>query len=745
LARRRAFGALALSAAIAVATLAATTPTAATTTSPGPRALPLYRFAQTGTGALPWTAESLAKVDGGATLIAGPVAATSLATNVLAFITADHAVALIEMANGQSSYLALGDELGLPPTTEPPEPFFDALGRLNVAYVDAAGQLLLVTNDPDPALGALPRGDQLLHQSWVETDLSSTAALVGDATGTVAATTVGADALLAVRTTTDQLVALTVPDVRPFAVTVTTAIAPTVAVATSPVLLGPATLGRPTLAATTATGIVDVFAPTASGGWATTNLRTLIAAPTIAGPLAATSTGGAIYLAGASVGSGDAELDTYDDATSTWSSANLTKKTAGLATPGPALTGTLAVTATGAAVTVAGAAAGWGNLFAYSDTGPKGAWTDVDVSATGGSAARSVSGGVAALDPAGSVTYFALGVNRPAPPGVGIYDIPYGDLPHAVSDGWPILADTGGLGTQSAPYVQVPQGTTTAALAAAIKESEDYQVGAAIAASHERVTWLSFWTVSGPSQLQTADPSTYRANAYAAGAAVASTIDQYAADGLGLKPDWVILDPEGYPDDHSQLNGFDVASAVGNGKVITVTTNSPTALATGDTITLADTGVANLSVENAPITVTSARTFTLLSTVKAKETGSGLVIESALFVSNWNATIAGWRAGIASVDPTLNAALYVDQSEYGSAGLAATEMPIFVAIAWGTGDNAPVAIAHSSNVLGFIEFGNVCVSGKVQAQLDMFKSEPWNGQYNTVQFTPPGYCTPTTP
>jgi hypothetical protein len=506
--------------------------------------------------------------------------------------------------------------------------------------------------------------------------------------------------------------------------------------------LGAPVAGVATLADTAPAGALFVFTQVSPATWTTTNLTATIKSPTLTGPLAGAASTTALYVAGASVGSADAELDSLTLATGQWTNTNLTHKTATLTPPGPALTGQLAVTAMGATVSVAGAAAGWDDLFEFDNAG--GDWAVTDVSATGGTTAKTVGGGVTAVDPAGTVAFVAGGVTTPAPPGVGIYDIPYADLPHAVSDGWPILADTGGLGSTGAPYVNVPAGSSTQSLTAAVTASEDYQVGLAIQTSHRRETWLSFWTVSGPNELEAADPSTYRANAYAAGAAVATTVDQYAADGLGLKPDWVILDPEGYPDNHSQLDGFDISSVTGNGSHLTVRTTSRTALATGDLVTLAQTGVSGLNIDNAPITVTSPTTFTIASTSRASAT-SGHVLNAALFDANWSSTMAGWAAGVASVDSTLHAAIYVDEYEYAAGNLAANAMPVFLAIAWGTGGNAPVPIAHSSNVLGFIEFGNLCTSGEVQRQLTMFDAPPWNGRYDTVQFNPPGYCTPTTP
>jgi hypothetical protein len=72
-------------------------------------------------------------------------------------------------------------------------------------------------------------------------------------------------------------------------------------------------------------------------------------------------------------------------------------------------------------------------------------------------------------------------------------------------------------------------------------------------------------------------------------------------------------------------------------------------------------------------------------------------------------------------------------------------MPVFVAIAWVPSLGSPQPFAHSSNVLGFVEWGNECSSGTFQKQLKMLTSPPWNGVYNTVQFNPGVYCKPTAP
>ncbi len=729
---------------------------ARTTSSAKSTSLPLYEFNKTGTGALPWTATSLSSIDANTTMIAGPRTAESGAgVNVVAYATSAHSVAFVTDDAGVATFTNLDTDPALPPTADAPVPFFDSLGRLNIVYVATGGHVILVTDNSSP-VATLGRASQFLHPSWFERDLTAAAVSTSwptgvAATGEVAAVASGSNDLFAVRTTANQLVALTVPDQRPFPVTAAVAVAPALTLGSNPVFVGSPVAGLATVAATTSTGHEDIFSQSAPDTWVVTDLYSTIKSPPVAGDLAAAATSTSEYVAGASVGSGDVELDTYSFSSDKWTNTNLTTKTATLATPGPPLAGELALTLVNSTVSVAGAASGWGDLFDYTNTGTKAAWVATDVSATGGSTAKTVGTQVAAVDPSGTVTFFAGGVATPAPPGVGIYDIPSADLGHAVGDGWPILADTGGLGANSLPWVDVPSGATPAALATSIKDSTDFAVGDAIQNSHKRETWLSFWTVSGPNATETYGPGAFKANAFAAGAAVAGTIDQYAANGLGLKPDWVILDPEGYPDNHSQLDGMDVNSVTGNGHEITVTTLSPSSLKTGDQVSLADTGINALNIDGATITVIKPDQFTFPSTVKGNPskgyllTTTGRILNSSLYVANWNALMTGWRDGISSVDPSLNAAIYTEESQYAAAGIANTSMPVFMAIAWGNGGYAPVPIAHSSNVLGFIEFGNVCSSGQVQRQLDMFKSSPWNGRYNTVQFEPPGYCKPSTP
>jgi len=133
-----------------------------------------------------------------------------------------------------------------------------------------------------------------------------------------------------------------------------------------------------------------------------------------------------------------------------------------------------------------------------------------------------------------------LAPGGPPRTGVGVYGFAsWSAASQAITDGWGILGDTGGLGTLGPPY--------TAELSA----KPDRNIGTAITSTRTRVTWLSFWTVSGPAQGQancggtapTTNDTWYSA-AYQAGQAAATALDQdFLAS--GAKPDYVILDPEG--------------------------------------------------------------------------------------------------------------------------------------------------------------------------------------------------------
>lgn len=154
--------------------------------------------------------------------------------------------------------------------------------------------------------------------------------------------------------------------------------------------------------------------------------------------------------------------------------------------------------------------------------------------------------------PAGALWGWKNGIIWTFPKSVGVYAYP-DPQSNVMGDGWGILGITGGLSTTSNPWVDV-------------SENFDMSAGMAIQTSGRRVPWMSYWTVSGgytqptllgdPCATQNAAPISsqslaYGVTGYLAGQAVAHKIDGYAASGLHLKPDYVILDPEGYPDYNS--------------------------------------------------------------------------------------------------------------------------------------------------------------------------------------------------
>jgi hypothetical protein len=129
------------------------------------------------------------------------------------------------------------------------------------------------------------------------------------------------------------------------------------------------------------------------------------------------------------------------------------------------------------------------------------------------------------------------------PTDVAVYAYASDNASSALGDGWTGVGVTGGLGTCGG------QGVDTAS-------NNDRNVGTVLASTKE--PWYSFWTVSGPSrwanggcQPLAGTPSAFRSIGYKSGRAVAAKIDSY---GLKRTPSYVILDPEGYPDNHSGLD-----------------------------------------------------------------------------------------------------------------------------------------------------------------------------------------------
>lgn len=436
----------------------------------------------------------------------------------------------------------------------------------------------------------------------------------------------------------------------------------------------------PSFAATTNHGDLVIF--TDSGPslntWSTVDLTTLTLTPKVAGGLAIAASSTEMLITALST-SGSVELFSTSLATSNtggvvvsspllWNATNVTSNAVGA----PPLSGSIFLAITPTQISIAGQAANWGDLFNLTNTIGTSTWNATDVSVTAGRSARTVGNVIAGLASGSTLTLYAAGVNSPPPQGVGVYAIPSAKWGQAITDGWPIISETGGLGTQSAPWVGF---TNTKNVAF----SPDFLIGQSIYNSHKRETWLSFWTVSGPLSNEPQTTKSYYGHGFAAGAWVAAQIDQYRGLGVGLKPDWVIFDPEGYPDNHSGLD--------------------------------APGGSSNATIGR--------------------------------YATYWAAMTNGWSAGITAVDPSLNAGVYASQSEYRNYGLATQALPVFVAVAFGGGGPVPVAGASGSNIRGFISFSATCSpTSQLKAEEQTLLNPPWAGQFNTLQFNAGAYCPP---
>jgi hypothetical protein len=715
-------------------------------TTVAPSGLSLYQFAETGTGPLPWNAASLKAKLNSTTMLGGPHGATNATQGVLAYRTNTSQLALyVQTATGATAWRNYTTGNDMPEPGDDPIPFFDPSGNVDLLYVDTTGHVILASpNEPDTPqwarqhygtawskyvatdLSALTGVDaslglpsvqvagtnatvayrtsnneiEVLELSWgtndplpiynqssttvnyqgVVTSLMTPKALTAKATTTTTSTTTTTTkppTTTTTKPTTTTTKAPTTTTTKPVPTTTTTKPVPTTtttapptiatAFAGDPVVVPGAT---PTFAAILNNGdlVVDTNEGPNLSTWTSQNLTTLVGAHVVTGTLALGANASLVDLA-ALTGAGSVELfSTGYLSSGVWNESNIT----GLASGAPPLTGALSVQVTPTQVAVAGEAANWGDLFVL--TSPIGAssWTATNVSVTAGSSARTVGNIVTGLQLGGNLTLYAAGVNSPPPQGVGVYAIPSADWTNAITQGWPIISETGGLGTRSAPWVGFTGSTSVA-------ESPDYLLGQAISNAHKRVTWLSFWTVSGPLVGQPLTTTNYYAHGFAAGVWVATQIDSYRGLGVGLKPDWVIFDPEGYPDNHSGLDAPGGAS--------------PATLAT--------------------------------------------------YATYWTAMLQGWTAGIDSVDPSLNAAVYASQSEYRNYQLSTLSLPVFVALAFGGGGPIQVAGATGSNVRGFITFNATCTpSSTLQTEAQTLENPPWAGQFNTLQFNAGVYCSP---
>lgn len=657
-------------------------------TNATPPGLPLFQFVNSGTGPLPWNAVSLESALNNTSMLGGPHSASDATEGALAYRTTSSHVALYtQNVSGATTWVDLSANTNVPVPGADPVPFFDPSGALDVLYVSDLGHLIVLSvNDP-----MTPRWHNVHRNSaWRPTIATDLSALTGvtAANGIASIQVIGQNALVAARTLSNNIETfpLTWDSGQPVPYLSAPAVNVSLATASSTAASDPTVLATPTpaLVTTSLNGDVLLYTATGTGAnpWAVQDLTTMTAGSKVTGTLATAATAASVYVTALSA-SGNVELFSTPTSTlagpalrahavtvapPTWTALNVTA-----ATPGaPPLSGSIFLDATPSQLTIAGPAANWGDLFAFTNIAPATTWSATDVSVTAGRSARTVGGVVTGFHVGTPLDLFAAGINSPPLQGVGVYAIPSSKWRQAITDGWPIISETGALGTQSAPWVGF---TSTKSVAS----SPDFLIGQSIYNSHKRVTWLSFWTLSGPMANETRKPATYFNHGFAAGAWVATQIDQYRGLGVGLKPDWVIFDPEGYPDNHSGLD------APGG--------SSPTTI--------------------------------------------------ALYASYWSAMLQGWAQGLASVDPSLNAGVYTSQSEYRNYSIAAQPLPVFMAVAFGGGGPIPVPGASGSNVRGFIAFSAVCSpTASLKAEEATLLNPPWAGQFNTLQFNAGVYCHP---
>ena len=652
-----------------------------------PSSLPLYEFINSGSGPLPWNATSFESSINNTTMLGNPHAASQDGESALSYRMANSQLGLyVANANGTSTWTNVSTLVATPTPLSDPVPFFDPQNNLDILYVSTSNHLILLTTTTARA----PISDRLSHPTpwspYTSTDLTLKTG-VGVAGGLPSVQVSGSGGFIVVRTLANnaEVIPLSwsvnrnVPIVRGAAVNISSATG-TAAIANDPVALPES---QNSFVATTTSGSLMLFVnqgPTLAT-WSAQNLSALTATPTLGGALAVTSTALTTYVAGLST-NGNVELfqtpvtsfvaalapRQSPVAPSLWTTVNVTAAAVGA----PTLDGSIFMYASPTQLSIAGQAANWGDLFVLTNPAATSTWSATDVSVTAGTAARTVGTGVTGMQLGSGFDLFAAGVSSPPPQGVGLYAIPFKDWGLAINNGWPIISGTGGLGTRSAPWVGFTSATSVAS-------SPDFLMGQNIYNSHKRVTWLSFWTVSGPMASETLNPTTYYNHGFAAGAWVATQIDQYRNLGVGLKPDWVIFDPEGYPDNHSSLD--------------------------------------------AP--------------------GGASKAVMAQYATYWASMLNGWAKGITSVDPSLKSGVYASQSEYRNYGLVSQTLPVFMAVAFAQGGPIQIAGASGSNVRGYIAFDASCTpTSTLKAQEATLLGPPWSGQFNTLQFNAGVYCPP---
>ena len=619
------------SAIIVCATLSVVT-LAGSTTRPhtaSPAGYPLFAFAHTNADPFPWDAVSLSSSVGSTTMVGTPQALVAPSgANEILYQSASGDCELLTVAPTGNTQVNLTTQNGLPPAVSSPRMAYQANGHRVLTYNTTGGDLIAAVQDALPPFGVAPALGGLSWPEWTIVDLSvrSGLSMVGQPSITAAGGQVHIIALTSTGTYEDFTMN---PDNASTIVATNVSAATGVAATTSPPsAFNSASDALASFAYVTAAGHLEVLRQSAMGAttWTGTDVTAATSSLNLAvSGLGVTNDSSHLYVAGVAT-NGDV---VYDVGTISGGSLGWTSVDATSLSHGPALNGQLFVGVSNGIVTIAGQAANWGDLFVFTSSTPSPTWTSVDASATGGSAAKTVTASTVGFDPNGTAQLFSGGVNTPPPSGTGVYAIPSNKWASAITDQWPIVSETGALGTTTSPWVGLYSGATTAT-------TPDFQMGMTIQNSHQRRTWLSYWTVSGPMETAS-DPQTaaqYYQHGLASGMWVGNKIASYRSLGLAINPDWVIFDPEGYPDRHSNLDCGPGCSAA----------------------------------------------------------------QIATYSSYWSNMLSGWQAGLASANPSLHAAFYATQSEYTTYHLAAIPMPIFMAVAFSPGQgslNASASVGTS--------------------------------------------------
>ncbi len=645
---------------------------------------PYIKFVNSGVSAIPWNASSMESSFANATLQGTPSVISGNGIVAIAARSATGDLLLSQRSAGAtSSVLDLTTGLNSPPPGSDPVVFFDPWHNVDVTYVATNGDLILLTpasllrthHERVRSLAPYDIADLTLS-SGVTFAPSAPSVFLHGASASVVAGDAGGNAQYLTLT---WLTSNQPPTVSAFT-DVTTATS-TPALAGAPVMM-PSNSTQALFCAVLLNGDIMAFQQSATGSWATLNVTVATNSPTTASALTAVATATTDYLAGLgtdgsvqlfSVANG-AELGSIrtphviTQHSSTWRYVNVTQITSGA----PPLAGTITMAVSATTLTIAGAAQQWGDLFLYSTPLATTAWTTTDLSQHASNAAQTVAATVQSTYINGQLALFAFANGFISPKGVGVYAIPQADNARAISDGWPIVSDTGGLGTYQAPWV----GFVTSG---GVAQSPDYLLGKVIQQSHRAVTWLSFWTASGPLGGQVQSTASYYSHGLLAGQWVAKQIDAYKALGLTQLPNWIIFDPEGLPDNHSHLD--------------------------------APPGASSATI--------------------------------ALYATYWRSMVQGWIDGMASVDPALHPGLYASQSEYRNYHLSTAPLPIFEAVAFGGGGPTLIAGGNGANVLGYIAFSATCTpTSTLKSEEKTLLGAPWFGQFNTLQFNAGVYCKP---